>query len=96
MFKSYYKKNIFVTIATSCAGIFNIILNAIYIPKYGFVVAGYTTAISYFILSLAHYIFMKKIQPAEIYISKYIFIISFIVVFSVLIIIFLYNYFWVR
>ncbi len=92
----YYKKNIFVTIATSCAGIFNIILNAIYIPKYGFVVAGYTTAISYFILSLAHYIFMKKIQPAEIYISKYIFIISFIVVFSVLIIIFLYNYFWVR
>ena len=60
----YYKKNVFVTIATTSAAILNIILNAIFIPKYGFVAAGYTTAVGYVALAISHYIF--KIGRAHV------------------------------
>lgn len=92
----YYKKNIFVTIATSCAAILNIILNSIFIPKFGFIAAGYTTAVGYLVLAIAHYIFMKKIEIKEIYNLKKILLISIIVVVLTFLIIFLYNFLIIR
>lgn len=92
----YYKKNIFVTIATSCAAILNIILNSIFIPKFGFIAAGYTTAVGYLVLAIAHYIFMKKIEIKEIYNLKNILLISIIVVVLTFFIIFLYNFLIIR
>ncbi len=92
----YYKKNIFVTIATSCAAILNIILNSIFIPKFGFIAAGYTTAVGYLVLAIAHYIFMKKIEIKEIYNFKKILLISIIVVVLTFLIIFLYNFLIIR
>jgi len=88
----YYKKNIFVTLATSSAAILNIILNAIFIPKFGFVAAGYTTAIGYLVLAIAHYIFMKKIQSNNIYDLKMLLLISIVLVVIIFLIIYLYNY----
>ena len=88
----YYKKNVFVMIATCIAAILNIILNSIFIPKFGFIAAGYTTAISYLILAIAHYFFMNKIQPTKVYSIKKIVgisIITFILVFAAM---FFYNY----
>ena len=72
------------------------ILNAIFIPRYGFIAAGYTTAVGYFILVIAHYIFMCKIQPEKIYDSKVLAIITSIVVILTFAIIFLYNYIMIR
>ena len=92
----FYKKNIFVTIATSSAAILNIVLNAIFIPIYGFVAAGYTTAFGYLVLACAHYLFMKRIQPEKIYDTKMILIISAIVVVLTFLIVFLYNYYLIR
>lgn len=92
----YYKKNIFVTIATSCAAILNIILNAIFIPKYGFVAAGYTTAVGYLVLVISHYIFMNKFQPQKIYDIKILTVISVFVVILTFMIMCLYNLFIIR
>lgn len=92
----YYKKNIFVTIGTTFAAILNVVLNLLFIPKYGFVAAGYTTAIGYFVLAIAHYIFMKKIQPQKIYDSKFILYLSGILIFIIIIITFLYKYIYLR
>lgn len=92
----YYKKNIFVTIATSCAAVLNIVLNAIFIPKYGFVAAGYTTAVGYLVLVISHYIFMNKIQPQKIYNIKILTIISVFVVLLTFIFMSLYDYFVIR
>lgn len=39
----------------------NVILNYLFIPKFGFVVAGYTTWLSYIIFAYANYLAMKKI-----------------------------------
>ena len=51
----YEKRTIYGTIIALFAGISNIVLNAIFIPMYGYIAAAYTTAVSYFIMfMLAH------------------------------------------
>ena len=45
----------------------NIILNILFLPKYGYYAAGYTTLVSYFIYMIVNYIIYKKmIQKREI------------------------------
>jgi len=52
MYAGYKKKTIFTSIITLTGGISNIILNAIFLPKYGYIAAAYTTVVSYFIMFL--------------------------------------------
>ena len=48
------------------AAILNVILNFIFIKKYGFVAAGYTTLICYIIYSIGHYIVGMKVLSRNI------------------------------
>lgn len=57
----YYNGGIFVTLGSVLATIINIILNYIFIPKYGYIAAAYTTFISYLITAIMHYFFLKTI-----------------------------------
>lgn len=50
----YYKKSNNILIATLIATIVNLILNQIFIPKFGFIAAAYTTLISYILLIIMH------------------------------------------
>lgn len=50
----YHKKTKGITINTLIAAIINIILNYIFIPKYGYVAAAYTTLASYLISFIMH------------------------------------------
>ena len=50
----FYKKNYFITIITVIAALTNITLNYVFIPKYGYEVAAYTTYIGYTIMLLLH------------------------------------------
>jgi len=52
IYPGYTKKTVYHSIIALTAGISNIILNAIYIPKYGYIAAAYTTVVSYFIMFL--------------------------------------------
>lgn len=76
----YYGKSVYVTIASVIAAFANIILNAIFIPLFGFVAAGYTTFICYIVLAVVHYLFMKKClisnKVKKIYDLKFIIFIS--------------------
>lgn len=60
-FQFYYSKTIFVMLASVISAILNIILNYIFIEKYGYLAAGYTTLVSYMLYSLGHYLFMNKL-----------------------------------
>jgi len=62
----YKKKTIFSSIIALTAGISNIILNAIYIPKYGYVAGAYTTVVSYFIMFMLAWIVAKYILQQRI------------------------------
>ena len=69
----YYKKTIYVSIGTMVAAVVNIILNYIFIPKYGFVAAGYTTLASYIILMVVHCMITLKVMKVNIYNNSYLF-----------------------
>ena len=57
----YFEKTKYVMIASCISALMNIILNAVFIPIFGFVAAGYTTLVCYIAYSIIHYLFMKKI-----------------------------------
>ena len=61
----------------------NVILNIIFIPKGGFIAAGYTTLCAYIVLSLMHYINMKRIESIAIYkLKKKIILVSVFIIFN--------------
>lgn len=62
----YYEKTQFLALASFGAAILNVILNFIFVKKYGFVAAGYTTLICYIIYSIGHYIVGIKILNQNI------------------------------
>lgn len=59
----YYKKTTYITFNTLIAAVSNLILNYIFIPKYGYVAAAYTTIASYFISFVLHSRYAKKLEP---------------------------------
>ena len=75
----YFAKVKYVTIGTMGAVVTNIILNAIFIPKYGFIAAGYTTLASYIMYCIGHFLIVKrmlkskKIRVDKIYDSRIVF-----------------------
>ena len=63
----FLKKNNFIAIGTVLSAAMNIILNIIFIPKYGYIAAAITTAISYFFLFVFHTIITNLILKKVIY-----------------------------
>ncbi len=59
----YYKKTIYVTINTVIAAILNLFLNYLFIPRFGYVAAAYTTLISYLISFILHSNYALKLEP---------------------------------
>lgn len=56
----YFGETKFVMVASTSGALLNIVLNAIFIPMYGYIAAGYTTLICYIFFALVHYVFMQK------------------------------------
>ena len=52
--------------ASALGAILNVVLNYIFIPKYGFLAAGYTTLACYLCYCVAHYILMRVIIKKEL------------------------------
>ena len=60
-FEYYFEKTHYVAVASVIGAVLNVALNALVIPVFGFVAAGYTTLICDILYALAHYIFMRKV-----------------------------------
>ncbi|MBR3614185.1 MAG: oligosaccharide flippase family protein [Clostridia bacterium] len=65
----YYKKTLVITVNTIIAAVVNVILNFLFIPKYGYVAAAYTTVIAYLVALILHakctYKLEKNIFPIK-------------------------------
>ena len=71
---------------TIVAAIINLALNYIFIPKYGYVAAAYTTLAGYVFLFLFHYFIVKRMDYAHVYDTSIIFgssVLMFVVLFVV-------------
>lgn len=62
----FNKKSINIAISTFVAALSNVILNIIFINKYGYIAAGYTTFISFLILAVLHIINSILIEKKSI------------------------------
>ena len=58
----YYKKTIFISVNTLIAAAINIVLNLIFIRKYGYVGAAYTTITAYVVSLCLHYLYARKLN----------------------------------
>lgn len=65
--ETYHKKTIIVGVSSAVAAVINFILNYIFLPRYGYKVAAYTTLVGYSVLMFIHYYACKKITKREIY-----------------------------
>ncbi len=92
----FYKKSIGVMFATIIAAIANVLLNAIFIPKFGYIAAAYTTLFAYIILSILQGFIMVKVHKKPLYNMKSITIISCLVVLICLLFNSLYKFSIIR
>jgi O-antigen/teichoic acid export membrane protein len=67
----FYKKTNIIALFTLIAATLNIILNGLFIPKFGFYAAATTTILSYLVLLILHYNYSKKIEPTLFPISNF-------------------------
>lgn len=97
----YFEKNKFIMVASIGAAILNVILNAVFIPIFGYFAAGYTTLASYVVYCFSHYIFSimickEKIAGETIYDGKFILVLSVLVVASAVSFSTLYRFVFAR
>lgn len=81
----YFGKTKYIAVGTMLAAIVNIVLNYLFIGKFGYVAAAYTTLITYILYFLFHYFLAKKITGKFIYSNKIIFISSMIMILGTII-----------
>lgn len=91
----YYKKTVFISINTTIAAISNILLNIVFIYKWGYVGAAYTTLISYIISLILHYRYSRKINNEVFGIKHYIYPVI-VIIFSVLVFYTFINVWYIR
>ena len=63
----YYKRTGWIAGSTVAAAIVNVALNAVFIPRFGFIAAAYTTLVSYLVLLVMHYIGYRKCAEMPVY-----------------------------
>ncbi|MDO5411291.1 MAG: oligosaccharide flippase family protein [Lachnospiraceae bacterium] len=57
----YYGATGYVSVTSILAALANLALNAIFIPMFGYMAAGWTTLVCYVLLAVLHYILMKRV-----------------------------------
>lgn len=92
----FYEENKKIMLCSIISSVFNIILGLYLIPKYGYLIAGYTTLTSYILLAILHmflykYICIRKNISNNIYDLRKINIISIIFIICSILINFLYD-----
>ena len=70
------RKTVGMAVGSAFAALSNYILNMVFIPKYGYIAAAFTTMASYFLLMLFHLILVKIIGYSKVYDYKFMLIVS--------------------
>lgn len=97
----FYEKTKFIMVSSLMSALLNIGLNYVFIRRYGYIAAGYTTLASYIIYAFLHYLCYKRITKTEldgasIYDGRRLLIISIIFILCSAVFTILYNYLPIR
>jgi O-antigen/teichoic acid export membrane protein len=94
--EQYEKNTLGMAFATIASALFNISMNTIFIPRYGYIAAAYTTLAGYILMFSLHYLIVRKMGYHKIYDTKYIALVSLTLGGISLLALLLYNYNVVR
>lgn len=72
----YYGETKFIALASTVGAALNVLLNAIFIPIFGYIAAAYTTLVCYILFAIAHYVIMRKVTKEKIYKIKDMLVVS--------------------
>ena len=97
----YYEKKAYTVTATITAAVLNIVLNVWWIPKFGYLAAGYSTLIAHIVFCVMHYFFFSKVSKeymnsVKVYDIRIIAAISAGVLMISFVMTYLYQYFILR
>lgn len=69
----FCKKTPLIAAGSCIAALINYILNAAFIPRYGYIAAAYTTLASYLVLMLMHYVMVRFVLKEKVYDDLFMF-----------------------
>ena len=69
----FYKKTPVIAVSSIFAAIVNYILNYVFIPRFGYIAAAYTTFASYLLLMLFHYVAVNHVIGERVYSNSFMF-----------------------
>lgn len=92
----FEKKTAYISLGTIISAVFNVVLNLIFIPIFGYMAAAYTTLAGFLMLVFMHYIMSKKMNIAGAYDNRFMFIMVFLMIVSGIACQFLYSVIVVR
>ncbi len=73
--EQYHKKTVGMVLASVSAAILNCILNLIFIPRFGYHAAAYTTLVSYFWLYVMHLFLVRRLGYGHLYRNRAIYLV---------------------
>jgi len=79
-FAFFYKKTAAISAGTVLAGLVNVVLNVLLIPKYGYEIAAITTLVSYFLLLLFHALNVRRNLKDRTLSARYVFSNAFLII----------------
>ena len=94
--EQFMKKTVGMAFGSALAAIINVALNMLFIPKYGYIAAAYTTLVSYGFLLVFHYILVKRIGLSMYYNTRNILLIVILGLIITISVNMLYSYDLVR
>lgn len=63
--ETYYGANHYVAFVSCAGALINVLLNAILLPIFGFIAAGWTTFICYGLMATGHYVCMRRVRHSR-------------------------------
>lgn len=69
----FHKKTPIIAMSSVMAAVVNYILNYIFIPRFGYIAAAYTTLASYVLLMLFHYVAVNHVLKERVYSNSFMF-----------------------
>ncbi|MGN0383498.1 MAG: lipopolysaccharide biosynthesis protein [Eubacterium sp.] len=91
----HLKKTWYISLGTIIASIINIVLNIIFIQRFGYIAAAYTTLFCYFLLMILHHFISMNILKVHLYDNKFMYLALFVMLILATIFMLLYNALWV-
>lgn len=94
--EQFNRKTIGMAIGSACAAILNFVLNLMFIPKFGYIAAAYTTLVGFLFLVIIHMYLVKRLGFGKVYNNRFVVTVIVICLICMMIVTRLYSHIYIR